>query len=154
VFSCGSSIIMGKMGFSCFFSNIYESVFFETASNERKSIVHLLWLRGRRERGTVLSPCSYSRMQEALSILHLSSGTGRTLHLVRPGETPAAKGAAWLRPCFSSRTLRASKHPSNVARRQDSAPLPAGFLRRYNSYFIRNILNQIYGRVSKQTLHH
>ncbi len=48
--------------------------------------------------GGELSACSFSRMQEVLSILHPDCGTGRARHLLRFWLPPAAKGAASASP--------------------------------------------------------
>ena len=68
---------------------------------------------------------SVPECQESLSILLLRPGCVRSRHLVRC--LLAAKGAAWLRPWFFRRILRASKHSSKAAARGDTSSLPAAF---------------------------
>ena len=80
--------------------------------------------------GTAL-PASIPECQEALSILLVHPGCVRSRHLVRC--LLAAKGAAWLRPWFFRRILRASKHSSKAAARGGTSSLPAAFRKCYET---------------------
>ncbi len=76
-----------------------------------------------------LLAASVPECQEALSILLLRCGCGRSRHLVRC--LLAAKGAAWLRPWLLCRILRASKHSSKAAARGGTSSLPAALCKCY-----------------------
>ena len=96
----------------------------------------MCWLRGRRERGFAWSAGVRSRM---LRIPKHSAFTQwyRTVAAPCPPRlTPAATGAAGLRPCLLHRMLRASKHSSKAAGRPGKSPLPAVFLKRCSGQLI------------------
>ena len=91
-----------------------------------------------------LLAASVPECQEALSILLLRCGCGRSRHLVRC--LLAAKGAAWLRPWLPRRILRASKHSSKAAARGGTSSLPAAFRKCYETsaiWFGLSTINKI-----------
>ncbi len=98
-----------------------------------------------------LLAASVPECQEALSILLLRCGCGRSRHLVRC--LLAAKGAAWLRPWLPRRILRASKHSSKAAARGGTSSLPAAFRKCYETsaiWFVYHEQNQPYDRTDSR----